>query len=79
LNEKCRSGGSGLLEECVLMFVFTVPVQGARRERRDMSGQESDPAALFRLYVDYGRYPEATELLLEYIEAYASVVSYLLE
>jgi len=44
-----------------------------------MSGQESDPATLFRLYVDYGRYTEATELLLEYIDAYASVVSYLLQ
>lgn len=47
--------------------------KGARGDSRGMSGQESDPAALFRLYVNYGRYPEATELLLEYIEFYASV------
>lgn len=45
----------------------------ARKEHGGMSGQESDPATLFRLYVDYGRYPEATELLFEYIEAYALV------
>ncbi|KNA07445.1 hypothetical protein SOVF_171860 isoform B [Spinacia oleracea] len=47
--------------------------KGARRESRGMTGQESNPATLFRLYVDYGRYPEATELLVEYVEAYASV------
>lgn len=47
--------------------------KGARREGCGMTGQESDPAALFRLYVDYGRYSEATELLVECIEAYASV------
>ncbi|XP_021721051.1 nuclear pore complex protein NUP160-like isoform X2 [Chenopodium quinoa] len=47
--------------------------KGARRESRGMTGQESNPATLFRLYVDYGRYPEATELLIEYIEAYALV------
>ncbi|XP_062108027.1 nuclear pore complex protein NUP160 [Humulus lupulus] len=38
-----------------------------------MTGQESNPALLFRLYVDYGRYTEATNLLLEYIESYASM------
>lgn len=40
-----------------------------------MTGQESNPSSLFRLYVDYGRYTEATNLLLEYIESFASVVS----
>lgn len=40
-----------------------------------MTGQESSPATLLRLYVDYGRYTEATNLLLEYIEAFASMVS----
>ncbi|XP_058086565.1 nuclear pore complex protein NUP160 isoform X2 [Magnolia sinica] len=38
-----------------------------------MTGQEPDAAALFRLYVDYGRYTEATNLLLEYIESFASL------
>ncbi|KAF7127679.1 hypothetical protein RHSIM_Rhsim11G0112000 [Rhododendron simsii] len=36
-----------------------------------MTGDEVNPASLFRLYVDYGRYAEATNLLLEYIESYA--------
>ncbi|KAK1326210.1 hypothetical protein QJS10_CPA01g00465 [Acorus calamus] len=39
-----------------------------------MAGQESDPATLFRLYVNYGRYTEATNLLLEYIDSLASLV-----
>ncbi|XP_051132584.1 nuclear pore complex protein NUP160 [Andrographis paniculata] len=34
-----------------------------------MSGGESDPASLFRLYVDYGRHAEATNLLVEYMES----------
>ncbi|KAI3983809.1 hypothetical protein MKX01_011517 [Papaver californicum] len=38
-----------------------------------MTGQESDAAFLFRLYVDYGRFTEATNLLLEYIQAFASL------
>lgn len=41
-----------------------------------MAGSESNPAALFRLYIDYGRYTEATNLLLEYIESFASLVSF---
>nr|GMD42356.1 nuclear pore complex protein NUP160 isoform X1 [Ipomoea batatas] len=36
-----------------------------------MAGSESNPASLFRLYVDYGRFTEATNLLLEYIESFA--------
>ncbi|GMY33051.1 nuclear pore complex protein NUP160 isoform X1 [Fagus crenata] len=44
-----------------------------RRERTwGMTGQESNPASLFRLYVDYGRYAEATNLLLDCIESFAS-------
>lgn len=39
-----------------------------------MTGQESNPALLFRIYVDYGRYTEATNLLLEYIDSCASMV-----
>lgn len=40
-----------------------------------MTGQESNPALLFQLYVDYGRYREATNLLLEYIGSFASMVN----
>ncbi|KMT07804.1 hypothetical protein BVRB_6g146170 [Beta vulgaris subsp. vulgaris] len=47
--------------------------KGARREKSGMTGHELNPATLFRLYVDYGRYPEATELLVEYVEDYALV------
>ncbi|GAB4847402.1 hypothetical protein Ancab_026460 [Ancistrocladus abbreviatus] len=48
--------------------------KGGRPEKAwGMTGQECDPASLFRLYVRYGRYTEATDLLVEYIEAYASV------
>ncbi|GLT68100.1 hypothetical protein SLA2020_403600 [Shorea laevis] len=44
-----------------------------RRERMwGMTGKESNPASLFQLYVDYGRYTEATNLLLDYIESFAS-------
>ncbi|XP_043806897.1 nuclear pore complex protein NUP160 isoform X2 [Manihot esculenta] len=46
----------------------------SRRDRMwGMTGQVSNPASLFRLYVDYGRFTEATNLLLEYMEAFASV------
>ncbi|KAL3729190.1 hypothetical protein ACJRO7_026308 [Eucalyptus globulus] len=38
-----------------------------------MAGNESNPASLFQLFVDYERYTEATHLLLEYIESFASV------
>ncbi|XP_071736992.1 nuclear pore complex protein NUP160 isoform X2 [Rutidosis leptorrhynchoides] len=38
-----------------------------------MAGSESSPASLFQLYVDYGRYAEATNLLLHYIESVASL------
>ncbi|CAN6466089.1 unnamed protein product [Victoria cruziana] len=37
-----------------------------------MTGSESDPATLFRLFVDYGRYKEAANLLVEYLESFAS-------
>ena len=43
-----------------------------------MIGSESSPASLFRLYVDYGRYVEATNVLLEYIESLASLVNSLI-
>ncbi|XP_047324446.1 nuclear pore complex protein NUP160 [Impatiens glandulifera] len=48
--------------------------KGNRRESIwGMSGDESNPASLFRLYVDYGRFAEATNLFLEYIELFASM------
>ncbi|XP_012434287.1 nuclear pore complex protein NUP160 isoform X1 [Gossypium raimondii] len=44
-----------------------------QRERPwGMTGPEPSSASLFRLYVDYGRYTEATNLFLEYVEAFAS-------
>ncbi|MQL92394.1 hypothetical protein Taro_025020 [Colocasia esculenta] len=49
--------------------------KGGRRSASGMAGQEADPATLFRLYIDYGRYPEATNLLLEYLESFASMRS----
>lgn len=42
-----------------------------------MGGQEASPASLLQLYVDYGRLTEATNLLLEYMESFASSVSYI--
>lgn len=47
---------------------------GGNTKNWGMTGQESDAATLFRLYVDYGRYTEATNLLLEYIETFSSLV-----
>ncbi|KAH9627148.1 hypothetical protein KSS87_018388 [Heliosperma pusillum] len=47
--------------------------KGRQRQHIGMSGQESSPATLFGLYVDYGRFPEAAELLVDYIEAYGSM------
>jgi len=41
-----------------------------------MTGRESNPASLFQLFVNYGRYAEATYLLLEYIESSASMVNH---
>ncbi|VFQ84848.1 unnamed protein product [Cuscuta campestris] len=46
--------------------------KSAQRESSwGMVGNESNPASLFQLYVDYGRFTEATNLLLEYIESFA--------
>ncbi|XP_017229285.1 nuclear pore complex protein NUP160 isoform X1 [Daucus carota subsp. sativus] len=48
--------------------------KGGRREcTLGMAGSESSPASLLQLYVDYGRYAEATNLLLEYFDSVASV------
>ncbi|PSS21659.1 Nuclear pore complex protein [Actinidia chinensis var. chinensis] len=48
--------------------------KGVRKQSAwGMTGDGVNVASLFRLYVDYGRYPEATNLLLEYIESFASM------
>ncbi|XP_008457194.1 nuclear pore complex protein NUP160 isoform X3 [Cucumis melo] len=52
----------------VLMFK-----DGRRPKTWGMTGEESNPASLFRLYVEYGRYTEATHLLLECMESFASM------
>ncbi|KAK1567761.1 hypothetical protein Q3G72_016282 [Acer saccharum] len=46
---------------------------GQRERSWGMTGQESSPSSLFRLYVEYGRYTEATNLLLECIDSFASM------
>ncbi|KAL0919897.1 hypothetical protein M5K25_012023 [Dendrobium thyrsiflorum] len=46
---------------------------GRRAISWGMTGQQPDPATLFRLYIDYGRLAEATNLLLEYLESFATV------
>ncbi|KAF5204861.1 Nuclear pore complex protein [Thalictrum thalictroides] len=52
----------------VLMF------KGGRRATSwGMTGLEANPGSLFSLYVDYGRFTEATNLLLEYIESFSSL------
>ncbi|XAR49206.1 hypothetical protein NMG60_11032316 [Bertholletia excelsa] len=38
-----------------------------------MAGSEANPASLFQLYVDYGRFVEATNLLIEYMESFSSM------
>nr|XP_043625787.1 nuclear pore complex protein NUP160-like [Erigeron canadensis] len=47
--------------------------KSTQKECWGMAGSESSPALLFQLYVDYGRYAEATNLLLRYIESAALV------
>ncbi|PKU73217.1 hypothetical protein MA16_Dca023693 [Dendrobium catenatum] len=46
---------------------------GRRAISWGMTGQQPDPATLVRLYIDYGRLAEATNLLLEYLESFATV------
>lgn len=53
--------------------------QGVRQESSfGMSGSESNPASLLCLYVNYGRFVEATNLLLEYLESLASLVCFII-
>lgn len=61
----------------VLLTNFLFVRQDGKKEKAlGMGGQEASPASLFQLYVDYGRLTEATNLLLEYMESFASSVSY---
>ncbi|GMI73078.1 SUPPRESSOR OF AUXIN RESISTANCE1, NUCLEOPORIN 160, ARABIDOPSIS NUCLEOPORIN 160 [Hibiscus trionum] len=46
--------------------------ENQRESSGRMAGPDPSPASLFRLYVDYGRYTEATNLFLEYVEVFAS-------
>ncbi|KAE8709147.1 NUP160 protein [Hibiscus syriacus] len=47
--------------------------ENQRESSGGMAGPEPSPASLFRLYVDYSRYTEATNLFLEYVEVFASM------
>lgn len=47
--------------------------KGGRKVSWGMTGQEPDSATLFRLYVDYGRHAEATNLLLENLDSFSSL------
>ncbi|XP_027365626.1 nuclear pore complex protein NUP160 [Abrus precatorius] len=47
--------------------------EGQKERMWGMTGRESNPASLFQLYVSYDRYAEATYLLLECIESFASM------
>ncbi|XP_028775144.1 nuclear pore complex protein NUP160 [Neltuma alba] len=47
--------------------------EGQREKMWGMAGRESNPASLFQLYVNYGRFTEATNLLLEFLESFASM------
>ncbi|KAG5228130.1 nuclear pore complex protein [Salix suchowensis] len=83
--EKYRTFQSGLPATVAETLLRTDPqielplwlVHMFKESRRDrtwgMAGQVSNPASLFQLYVDYGRFTEATNLLLEYTESFASV------
>ncbi|KAK9286738.1 hypothetical protein L1049_015142 [Liquidambar formosana] len=46
---------------------------GQRESTWGMTGQQSNPASLLRIYADYGRYTEATNLLLEHMESFSTV------
>ena len=58
----------------LLPFAFFETNKAGNKISWGMSGKEADPAALFRLYINYGRHAEATNLLVEYLESFASSV-----
>ncbi|XP_020203825.1 nuclear pore complex protein NUP160 isoform X1 [Cajanus cajan] len=47
--------------------------EGQKERLWGMTGKESNPASLFQLFVTYDRYAEATSLLLECIDSFASM------
>ncbi|EMS53650.1 hypothetical protein TRIUR3_25313 [Triticum urartu] len=55
-----------------LVQMFKTTKGGNRMISWGMSGKEADPAALFRLYTSYGRHTEAANLLVEYLDSFAS-------
>uniref|UniRef100_N1QPW6 Nuclear pore complex protein NUP160 domain-containing protein n=1 Tax=Aegilops tauschii TaxID=37682 RepID=N1QPW6_AEGTA len=55
-----------------LIQMFKTTKGGNRMISWGMSGKEADPAALFRLYTNYGRHTEAASLLVEYLDSFAS-------
>jgi hypothetical protein len=67
---------------CLILFtrlmICHFRQEGQKERMWGMTGRESNPASLFQLFVNCGRYAEATYLLLEYIESFASMVNYLL-
>ncbi|VVB11793.1 unnamed protein product [Arabis nemorensis] len=61
-------------DSCIELPLWLVQMfkDGQKEKALGMAGQEASPASLFQLYVDYGRLTEATNLLLEYMESFAS-------
>ncbi|CAN8290175.1 unnamed protein product [Cochlearia groenlandica] len=61
-------------DSCIELPLWLVQMfkDGQKEKALGMGGQEASPASLFQLYVDYGRLTEATNLLLEYMESFAS-------
>ncbi|CAH8297272.1 unnamed protein product [Eruca vesicaria subsp. sativa] len=61
-------------DSCIELPLWLVHMfkDGQKEKALGMGGQEASPASLFQLYVDYGRLTEATNLLLEYMESFAS-------
>ncbi|KAJ4895010.1 SUPPRESSOR OF AUXIN RESISTANCE1 [Raphanus sativus] len=61
-------------DSCIELPLWLVHMfkDGKKEKALGMGGQEASPASLFQLYVDYGRLSEATNLLLEYMESFAS-------
>ncbi|KAK7355535.1 hypothetical protein VNO80_14793 [Phaseolus coccineus] len=47
--------------------------EGQKERLWGMTGRESNPASLFQLYVTYDRYADATYLLLECLDSFASM------
>ncbi|KAL1222173.1 Nuclear pore complex protein [Cardamine amara subsp. amara] len=61
-------------DSCIELPLWLVQMfkDGQKEKALGMGGQEASPASLFQLYVDYGRLTEATNLLLEYLDSFAS-------